>query len=235
MRRFYLEWPAQKIFQTPSEKSLSLSEVASRFPLPGSAYVRLLSVKSSEARTFYEKEALRSGWSVRQLDRQIASQFHERLALSKNKAAMRSALLPPSSSLLDCHRPQGWQIQLRRCGTDAPLPELRPRALAEGGRESPSRVDLCAEKGTAEAHYALSNLPNKVLAAEYQMVLPEEKLIAKELERSAIELDSAGQYARRLVRKALLFAPDQFAPLSQVIEKAADGLSHLICEVVLDM
>jgi hypothetical protein len=32
--------------------------------------------------------AFRSGWSVRQLDRQIASQFHERLSLSKNKATM---------------------------------------------------------------------------------------------------------------------------------------------------
>jgi DUF1016 N-terminal domain len=54
MRRFYLEWPAQKIFQTPSEKSAALSEIASKFPLPWSAYVRLLSVKNSEARAFYE-------------------------------------------------------------------------------------------------------------------------------------------------------------------------------------
>ncbi len=88
MRRFYLEWPAQKIFQTPSEKSPALSEIASKFPLPWSAYVRLLSIKRPEARSFYEVEALRAGWSVRQLDRQIDSQFYERLALSRNKAAM---------------------------------------------------------------------------------------------------------------------------------------------------
>jgi predicted nuclease of restriction endonuclease-like (RecB) superfamily len=50
--------------------------------------VRLLSVKSENARQFYETEALRGGWSVRQLDRQINSQFYERTALSKNKAAM---------------------------------------------------------------------------------------------------------------------------------------------------
>ncbi len=31
---------------------------------------------------------MRGGWSVRQLDRQIASQFYERTALSRNKAAM---------------------------------------------------------------------------------------------------------------------------------------------------
>ncbi len=32
--------------------------------------------------------ALRCGWSVRQLDRQVNSQFYERIALSRNKAAM---------------------------------------------------------------------------------------------------------------------------------------------------
>ena len=31
---------------------------------------------------------MRGGWSVRQLDRQIASQFYERTALSRNKSAM---------------------------------------------------------------------------------------------------------------------------------------------------
>ncbi len=67
---------------------LSLSDIARHFPLPWSAYVRLLSVKSENARRFYEAEALRGGWSVRQLDRQISSQFYERTALSRNKAAM---------------------------------------------------------------------------------------------------------------------------------------------------
>jgi hypothetical protein len=50
-----------------------------RFPLPWSHYVRLLAVKGKEARVFYETEALRGGWSVRQLDRQIATQFYERV------------------------------------------------------------------------------------------------------------------------------------------------------------
>ena len=40
------------------------------------------------ARGFYEAEALRGGWSVRQLRRQIGSQFYERTALSKDKAGM---------------------------------------------------------------------------------------------------------------------------------------------------
>jgi predicted nuclease of restriction endonuclease-like (RecB) superfamily len=72
-----------------------------RFPLPWSAYVRLLSVKNEHARHFYEAEALRSGWSVRQLDRQIDAQFYERTALSKNKAAMltKGAAAKPGDAL----------------------------------------------------------------------------------------------------------------------------------------
>lgn len=110
MRQFYLLYPSKQICQTVSGKSedtldtsicqtpsgilqaasveLSLSDLVSSFPLPWSAYVRLLSIKNEQARRFYEAEALRGGWSVRQLDRQINSQFYERTALSRNKAAM---------------------------------------------------------------------------------------------------------------------------------------------------
>jgi len=103
MRAFHLGWP---ISQTLSAKSLpspapaeaddisqtlsaeSVGTLATRFPLPWSHYVRLLAVKNDNARAFYEDEALRGGWTVRQLDRQIQSQFYERTALSRNKAAM---------------------------------------------------------------------------------------------------------------------------------------------------
>jgi hypothetical protein len=54
----------------------------------GPTYVRLLSVTNASARAFYETEALRDGWTIRQLARQIETQFYERSALSKNKAAM---------------------------------------------------------------------------------------------------------------------------------------------------
>lgn len=101
MRGFYLCWPPERISQTVSAKlgennidesisatSIKLPVLAKIFPLPWSAYVRLLSVKNEQARAFYETEALRGGWSVRQLDRQINSQFFERIALSRNKVAL---------------------------------------------------------------------------------------------------------------------------------------------------
>ncbi|EOM0866450.1 TPA: DUF1016 family protein [Pseudomonas aeruginosa] len=101
MRAFFLTWPIRQTVSSESSPTPSpghsllaqgqpwrLDELAQVFPLPWSAYVRLLMVKDDHARQFYEAEALRGGWSVRQLDRQIGSQFYERTALSKNKAAM---------------------------------------------------------------------------------------------------------------------------------------------------
>ena len=84
--------------------SVGFREAVNQFPLPWSAHVRLLSVKRPEARNFYEAETLRLGWSVRQLDRQIGSQFYERIALSQNKAAMLERV--ENSSLSDLAKPE---------------------------------------------------------------------------------------------------------------------------------
>jgi len=58
-----------KIRQTLSGESDLLASVSARLPLPWSHYVKLLSLKDELARRFYEAEALRGGWTVRQLDR----------------------------------------------------------------------------------------------------------------------------------------------------------------------
>lgn len=84
--------PQQDIRSTVSSKSLKAgtwppNPLTTSFPLPWSHYVRLMSLKSEYTREFYEAEALRGGWSFRQLDRQINSMFYERTALSRNKTA----------------------------------------------------------------------------------------------------------------------------------------------------
>lgn len=83
MRAFYLAY-----FKKVQTVSGQLDHLAEQFPLPWSHYVKLLSVDSDAARRFYEEEALRGGWSLRQLARQIGTQFYECTALSRNKAAM---------------------------------------------------------------------------------------------------------------------------------------------------
>lgn len=67
MRRFYQSYSIQ---QTVSVK------------LSWSHYCELLSITDENKRSFYEKEAINSGWSVRELKRQIDSSLYERLLLS---------------------------------------------------------------------------------------------------------------------------------------------------------
>jgi predicted nuclease of restriction endonuclease-like (RecB) superfamily len=103
MRKLYQTWPTPAIFQTPSEKSSQQdsSSLLPTFPLSWSHYVSLLSVEKPEARTFYEAEALRGGWTVRQLGRQIGTQFYERTLLSRDKAAMlrKGQVIRPEDAL----------------------------------------------------------------------------------------------------------------------------------------
>ena len=281
MRRFYRAFPRAKISETVSRKSLpparKKSETASRifpggalvdaFPLPWSHYVLLVrKSRSPEALAFYHAEALRGGWSVRQLDRQIASQFYERTALSKNKAAMltkgaqpkpgdplsaddevRDPLVLEFLGLKDeysendleealVHHLESFLLELRggfafigrqrrlRIGdewyrvdllffhrrlhclividlkvgkfthADAGQMHLYLNYAREhwthSGENPPVGLILCSEKNEAVAHYALEGLPNRVLAREYRLALPNEGRLVEEMERTRHHLES---------------------------------------------
>ncbi|EAO3104808.1 DUF1016 domain-containing protein [Salmonella enterica subsp. diarizonae] len=257
IRTFYLFFQHIEIPQTLSAESNSIL-LAKTFPLPWSAYVRLLSVKDNDARRFYEKETLRNGWSVRQLDRQIATQFYERTLLSSDKLSMLQQDAPaipeglPEHSLRDPFILEFLNLKDEYSESDleeALLNHLMDFMLELGddfafvGRQRRLRIDdnwfrvdllffhrklrcllvvdlkvgkfsysdagqmnmylnyakehwtmpgenppvgliLCAEKGAGEAYYALNGLPNTVMASEYKVQLPDEKLLADELVRS---------------------------------------------------
>ena len=269
MRAFYLAWPTvqtpsagsgeHRIVQTLSAETL-LDAIRSRFPLPWSAYVRLLSVRNQRARTFYEAEALRGGWTVRQLDRQINTQFYERTALSRNKAALlgeggrarpgdrvlpdeeikdpfvlefldlkdeysesdleealirhlESFLLELGGDFCFIARQRRLRIGDEWYRVDLLFFHRRLRCLvvidlkigkfshADAGQmhlylnyarehwvrreeNPPVGLILCAQKNEAVARYALEGLPNKVMAAEYRTTLPDEELLASEIERT---------------------------------------------------
>ena len=274
MRLFYLAYPPDKIRQTVSGKSdgdsieARLGTLLSVFPLPWSAYVRLLSVKNVRAREFYETEALRGGWTVRQLTRQISSQFYERTALSKDRAAMlargreprvEDRLLPQEAikdpfvleflDLKDEYSESdleealivhlgnfllemgddfcfiGRQKRLRvghewyrvdllffhrrlRClvvidlkigsftHADAGQMNFYLNYAREHwrreGENPPVGLILCSEKDEALARYTLEGLANEVMAAEYRITLPDEELLAAELERTRQVIELRG-------------------------------------------
>jgi predicted nuclease of restriction endonuclease-like (RecB) superfamily len=99
-------------FPTPVERSRKAQTLSAHFGpgvgispalflLSWSQYTRLLAVENPHARAFYESEAIRGGWSVRQLDRQISTQFYDRVVKSKNPAALlaRGQLSQPQDAV----------------------------------------------------------------------------------------------------------------------------------------
>lgn len=56
-----------------------------KFILPWSHYQIIMREEDPQARSFYEIEAYKQQWSVRQLQRQVASSLYERLVLSRDK------------------------------------------------------------------------------------------------------------------------------------------------------
>lgn len=77
-RLFYLTFP--EIFSTPWRI------------LPWSHYKRLLTVTKDDARAWYLKEASEQMWSYRTLDRNIGSQYYERLLLSQHKENVKAEM-----------------------------------------------------------------------------------------------------------------------------------------------
>jgi predicted nuclease of restriction endonuclease-like (RecB) superfamily len=52
------------------------------------------------------------------------------------------------------------------------------------GENPPIGLILCDQNNTALAHYTLENLPNKILASEYQMILPSEEILIEEINKA---------------------------------------------------
>ena len=251
----------QKMSGKSSTPVLTLHDLARAFPLPWSHYVLLISrSRSPEAFAFYHAEALRGGWSVRQLQRQMDSQFYERTALSRDKAAMlrkgvkvvpqdtisadeeiRDPLVLEFLNLRDEYSETdledalvrqletfllelgndfafvGRQRRLRiddewfridllffhrrlRClvifdlklgrfthadaGQMTVYLNYAREHWTQSGENPPVGIILCSSKGEALVHYATDTLPNKLLVREYLTTLPDEKVLASELERT---------------------------------------------------
>jgi predicted nuclease of restriction endonuclease-like (RecB) superfamily len=89
MRRFFLEYRnrSKQIAQMASGQSVA------SFSLSWSQYIFLLSVDNLAERQFYEIESVTNRWTLPELRRQFDSSLYERLALSRDKAAVRRLAL----------------------------------------------------------------------------------------------------------------------------------------------
>lgn len=85
-RSFYLKFRNLLINETPSDFSATAKGQALPDLLPWTHYERLIRVQNPEAREWYAREALLQTWSYRTLDRNINTQYYDRLLLSQRKS-----------------------------------------------------------------------------------------------------------------------------------------------------
>ncbi|MCL4856761.1 MAG: YhcG family protein [Flavobacteriales bacterium] len=84
MRNFYLVYQKQQTVSANSVKVIQQT-VSANFQLSWSHYLKLMRIDDENERKFYEIEAEKNNWSVRELDRQYDSALYTRLALSRDK------------------------------------------------------------------------------------------------------------------------------------------------------
>lgn len=78
-------------WQTPSDKLFN--------KLNYSSLLYLTSIDDDLKRAFYEQETIRGCWTVTELDRQVSSQYYERMGFSKDKIALRNLAMKDSQIL----------------------------------------------------------------------------------------------------------------------------------------
>ena len=111
MRGFFLAYPSLLAKQHAVRVELASGESSTtgvlNHGLSWTHYRALLKVPHQGARDFYEIEAVRNGWSARQLERQIHFFLYERLAKSRDKkgvlalANQGQALARPQDAIKD--------------------------------------------------------------------------------------------------------------------------------------
>ena len=69
---------------------------------------------------------------------------------------------------------------------------MRGRTGTARARTRPLDWYSASEKDEALARYALDGLPNNVMAAEYRITLPNEELLAAEIDRTRQVIESRG-------------------------------------------
>lgn len=88
MRRFYFVYGKSETLSRISENAIS--EITSRnFNLSWSHYLKLMRIDDENERKFYEIEAFKNNWSVRELQRQFDSALYTRLVLSRDKEKVK--------------------------------------------------------------------------------------------------------------------------------------------------
>lgn len=150
-RQFYITFP--EIFHTPCGKFATPWRI-----LTWSHYRRLLSVTNDDARNWYLREASEQMWSYTTLNRNISTQYYERLLMSQQKEPVINEM-------------------------KALTKDFDADKLVRGEDDNPTLgIVLCSETDEDIAEYWLNDEKN-IFMSKYLLMLPSKKELKQEIER----------------------------------------------------
>lgn len=185
MRQFYISYP---IWQTLSAK------------LSWSHYLQLIKVTNDKAREYYTEEAAKGNWSVRQLERQIATQYYERLLSTHRDSEEVESLIRKNLPA----RPEKYpdlvfynvltrsyviiDLKMKRVDySDIGQMQLYVnyynREICRPDDNPTIGIILCSEKNDTIVEYTLGDRNDiGVFSAKYDLIMPTKEELSREIE-----------------------------------------------------
>lgn len=194
-------------------KDLPSVNTGRKFYLSWSHYLKLMRIEDVDERHFYEIEAVKNDWSLRELERQFDSALYHRILLSTDKdkiqrLSVEGQILEKSSDLVKDPYVLEFLVfynRMLRCFVlfDLKIGSLKHQDLGQMQMyvnyydryekqedENPTiGVLLCQDKDDSMVELTLPKDSN-IFASKYQLYLPDKKLLQDKLGEWVKECDA---------------------------------------------
>lgn len=215
IRQFYKVYSADQIGETVFSqfKDLPSINTGRKFYLSWSHYLKLMRIEDVDERHFYEIEAVKNDWSLRELERQFDSALYHRILLSTDKdkiqrLSVEGQIIEKSSDLVKDPYVLEFLVfynRMLRCFVlfDLKIGSLKHQDLGQMQMyvnyynryekqedENPTiGVLLCQDKDDSMVELTLPKDSN-IFASKYQLYLPDKKLLQDKLGEWVKECDA---------------------------------------------
>ena len=174
--------------------------------LSWSHYILLLKIDNEKARNYYMEESAKSNWSVRALERQINTHYYERILSSKVKQPVvdeaiqntKELLLTPKDIIKDPYVLEFLNIKQNDSFklTHQDIGQMNMYVnmfddLEKSKDDNPTiGIVLCANKDETVVKYSKINDKDNLFVSKYQMYLPSEEELVREVQRDVFEIEN---------------------------------------------
>jgi hypothetical protein len=173
----------------PNDKEVSLDAEVLLNRLSFSHFVELLTAETPLKRSFYETEAIKNNWSVRELKRAMETLLFERTGLSSDKKSVIEKVkdhrpLLPEDVIKNPYILEflGLEEKPEYSENDLEQAIINQENEMTDGDNPPVGIILCAKKNDAMVRYATGGMAQAVFVSKYLVELPSVEMLKRIIE-----------------------------------------------------